>query len=63
MLEAYRNDVNEASSLGYNRMMQGGQPLAAPDFNELPLIRQEHLNAALYQRELPDEVKKGVESD
>lgn len=64
ILDAYNNDANEASNLAMIHAMQKGetsvdmQPLH--DMNELPLLRQDHLNAVLYQREIPEEVRKGL---
>lgn len=62
VLNTYGDDVNQASNLGFGRMMQanGQRPLnfQAPDFNELPLIRQEHLNQVMQQHRLPDDITR-----
>lgn len=66
-VNTYNEDYNQASNLAFNHAMQrGGAPinLETPNnWNELPLIRQEHLNAVIYQGELPDDIEGGEGSE
>lgn len=63
-INAYNEDYNQASNLIFTRAMQRGEPpvnLESPDnWNELPMIRQDHLNSVIYGRELPEEIKEGT---
>lgn len=63
-INAYNEDYNQASNLVFTRSMQRGEPpvnLESPDnWNELPMIRQDHLNSVIYGRELPEEIKEGT---
>ncbi|HEX7064380.1 MAG TPA: hypothetical protein VF199_04870 [Bacillales bacterium] len=59
-VNAYNEDYNQASNLVFTQAMQRGQPpvnLEPPNnWNEVPMIRQEHVNSIIYGRQLPDEI-------